>query len=313
MSGMRLVFAGTPEFARPSLLALHRADHEIALVITQPDRPAGRGLKLKAPAVKEEALSLGLPVVQPEGMEDEELRRRLEAISPEAAIVVAFGQKIPGWLLSLPRFGCLNVHASLLPRYRGAAPIQRALMNGDEVTGVTIMQLDEGWDTGPILSQRPVEIRPDDNAGTLHDRLAVLGAELLVETLAALAEGRVSPRPQDEAAATRAPKIRPEEMRIAWHMPAERIHNLVRALSPAPLAETSHGERRLQIVETAVARSEGVEGTPGTVLAVEEGGVAVATGRGVLRLLRVKPAGGRVISAADYARGYRLGPGAVLG
>ncbi|NLG84974.1 MAG: methionyl-tRNA formyltransferase [Firmicutes bacterium] len=310
---MRLVFAGTPEFACPSLLALHRAGHELVLVITQPDRPAGRGLKLNAPVVKEEALSLDLPVVQPEGMEETTLRRRLEEIAPEAVIVVAFGQKIPGWLLSLPRFGCLNVHASLLPRYRGAAPIQRALMNGDEVTGVTIMQLDEGWDTGPLLSQRVVEIRPDDNAGTLHDRLAVVGAELLVETLAALAEGRISPRPQDEAAATRAPKIRPEEMRIDWRWPAARLHNLVRALAPKPLAETFHGAQRLQIVEAALARPEGEDHPPGTVLAVEGEGILVATGRGVLRLVRLKPAGGRVMAAADYARGYRLTPGVVLG
>lgn len=310
---MRLVFAGTPEFARPSLKALHRAGHEIALVITQPDRPSGRGQRPKAPAIKEEALSLGLPVVQPEGMEDEDLRSRLAALAPDAVVVVAFGQKIPPWLLDLPRFGCVNVHASLLPRYRGAAPIQRALMDGETVTGVTIMRVDEGWDTGPILSQRAVAIEPADNAGTLHDRLAALGAELLVETLAGLAEGRIIPRPQDEAGATRAPKIQPEEARIDWRAPAGRIHNLVRALSPAPLAETFHGERRLQIVETALARSEGEEGLPGAVLAVERDGILVATGRGVLRLLRVKPAGGRIISGADYARGYRLGAGAMLG
>jgi len=310
---MRLVFAGTPDFACPSLLALHRAGHEIALVITQPDRPAGRGWQLKPPPVKEKALSLGLPVLQPESLDEPELRRRLEELAPEAVVVVAFGQKIPAWLLALPRYGCLNVHASLLPRYRGAAPIQRALMDGEEVTGVTIMQLDEGWDTGPILTQRTVEIRPEDNAGTLHDRLAVIGAELLVETLAALGEGRIMPRPQDESLATRAPKIRPEEMRLDWTMPARRIHNLVRALAPAPLAETFHGPRRLQIVETSLARPEGKDGPPGTVLVVDREGALVAAGEGAVRLVRVKPAGGKTMTAAEYARGYRLGPGAVLG
>ena len=310
---MRLVFAGTPEFARPSLKALHRAGHELALVITQPDRPSGRGQRMKAPAIKEEALSLRLPVVQPEGMEDGDLRARLAALAPDAVVVVAFGQKIPAWLLELPRFGCINVHASLLPRYRGAAPIQRALMDGETVTGVTIMRLDEGWDTGPILSQRAVAIESADNAGTLHDRLAALGAELLVETLAGLAQGKIAARPQDEAGATRAPKIRPEEARVDWHAPAERIHNLVRALAPAPLAETFHGERRLQIVETALARPDGEEAPPGTVLAVEREAVVVATGRGSLRLIRLKPAGGRIISAGDYARGYRLAAGTTLG
>lgn len=310
---MRLVFAGTPEFACPSLVSLVEAGHEISLVITQPDRPAGRGWQLKPPPVKEKALALGLPVIQPEGLDGPELRRRLEELAPEAVVVVAFGQKIPDWLLALPRFGCLNVHASLLPRYRGAAPIQRALMAGEEVTGVTIMQLDAGWDTGPILAQQTVMIRPEDNAGTLHDRLAEVGAALLVETLADLVAGRIRPRPQDDNLATRAPKLRPEEMRIDWTKPARQIHNLVRALAPAPLAETFHAGRRLQIIETALFPGKGEEATPGTVLAVDREGVLVATGEGVLCLVRVKPAGGKAMTAAAYARGHRLGPGAILG
>ncbi|MGE5598926.1 MAG: methionyl-tRNA formyltransferase, partial [Bacteroidota bacterium] len=169
---MRLVFAGTPDFACPSLLALREAGHDLALVITQPDRPCGRGQRLRPPAVKAEAGCLDLPCVQPDCLDTPDMRRRLEELAPDAVVVVAFGQKIPPWLLALPPFGCLNVHASLLPRYRGAAPIQRALLDGAAETGVTIMRLDEGWDTGPIVLQRAVAIAPEDNAGTLHDKLA---------------------------------------------------------------------------------------------------------------------------------------------
>ncbi len=315
MRPWRLVFAGTPEFACPSLEALARAGHAILLVISQPDRPSGRGQQLKPPPVKTAALRLGLPIEQPEGIDSPAVRSRLAELSADAVVVVAYGQKIPPWLLSLPPLGCLNVHASLLPRYRGAAPIQRAVMNGDTETGVTIMRLDEGWDTGPLLCQRRVAIRPEDDAGALHDRLAAAGADLLCEALAGLAAGTVRAAAQDETRATRAPKLKPEEMRLDWSAPAARIQNLVRALAPAPLAETFHAGRRLQIMRVMRPEAAGpaAEAAPGTVIAVRRDGVLVQTGSGPLLLLEVKPANGRPMPAAAYARGHHLLPGAQLG
>ena len=312
MIPLRVVFAGTPDFACPSLRALSKAGHRLLLVICQPDRPRGRGMRLASPAVKLEADHIGLPLAQPELIDTPDFRRTLEALAPDFVAVVAFGQKIPSWLLSLPPLGCLNVHASLLPRYRGAAPIQRAIMNGDEETGVTIMRLDEGWDTGPLLTQGRVRIGPHEDAGSLHDRLASVGARLLVETVARLAAGEIVPVPQDDAAATRAPKIRPEEERLDWTRPTTALYNLVRALAPGPLAETSHGSKRLQIRETRPAEPAG-DSPPGTVQAVNGGGILVRTGDGALLLTRVKPAGGRLMSAADYARGHGLAPGDRLG
>ena len=312
MNPLRVIFAGTPEFACPSLAALNEADCQVILVITQPDRPAGRGRRLSPPAVKSLANRLGLPLMQPDRIDTPELRRRLEALGPDVVVVVAFGHKIPPWLLTLPPWGCLNAHASLLPRYRGAAPIQRALMNGDEETGVTIMRLDEGWDTGTILRQRSIRVAPEEDAGALHDRLAAIGAELLAETLAGLAAGTVVPVAQDDSLATKAPKLRPEETRLDWREPALKLHNLVRALAPAPLAETFHGAGRLQVARTQVVPSNGQE-APGTILEIKAEGALVRTGNGGLRLIQVKPANGRLMSAADYARGYHLHPRDVLG
>ncbi|MGE5550181.1 MAG: methionyl-tRNA formyltransferase [Bacteroidota bacterium] len=309
---MRIVFAGTPDFACPSLAAIKAAGHEVVQVITQPDRPCGRGQRLMPPAVKEHAACLGLDPLQPERIDTPALRRLLTALSPEAVVVVAFGQKIPPWLLTLAPLGCLNVHASLLPRYRGAAPIQRAIMNGEVETGVTIMLLDEGWDTGPLLCQRAVRIEPQDDAGSLHDRLAAVGAELLVQALEGLAAGTLIPVPQDETRSSRAPKLRPEEMRLAWHEPATKLHNLVRALAPSPLVETFHAERRLQVRRTQAVVCNAAQ-PPGTVLSAGKDGILVRAGEDALRLLEVKPANGRLMHAAEYARGHRLMPGTRLG
>lgn len=311
MRPLRLVFAGTPEFAGPSLYALHEAGHQVVLVVSQPDRPRGRGQRLKSPPVKECGDSLGLAVVQPEQIDTPSFRRDLEMLVPDAVVVVAFGQKIPSWLLSLPPLGCLNVHASLLPKYRGAAPIQRAIMNGETETGVTIMQLDEGWDTGPLVCQRTVRIGPEDDAGSLHDRLAAAGAELLVQALAGLAGGGLRPVAQDEAAATKAPKLRPEEMRLDWRAPAPRLHNLVRALAPAAAAETFHGDRRLLIVRTSAVALDN-EASPGTVVGVGPEGVLVQADEGALLLVTLKPANGHPMPAEAYARGHQLIPGVRL-
>ncbi|MGE5530378.1 MAG: methionyl-tRNA formyltransferase [Patescibacteria group bacterium] len=311
MTRLRLIFAGTPAFARPSLAALWQAGHEILLVVTQPDRPRGRGRRLAPPDVKIAADALALPVLQPERIDNPETERLITGLAPDAVIVVAFGQKIPPWLLNLPRLGCLNVHASLLPKYRGASPIQRALMAGETRTGVCVMRLDEGWDTGPVYTRRVMAIGPDENAGELQDRLAEAGAGLLVETLAAITETGLTPVPQDGAQATTAPKLRPEEARLSWREAAQRLHNLVRALAPVPLAETFHAGRRLQIARTAAEASD-AKAPPGTVLEIGRG-ILVRCGDGALRLLLVKPEGGRLMPAEAYARGRRLLPGVRLG
>ena len=311
MRGKKLVFAGTPDFACPSLRALHDAGHEIALVITQPDRPRGRGCRITAPAVKIEAERLELEIIQPELLDSDGMHSRLGLLAPEAVIIVAYGQKIPPWLLALPPLGCLNVHASLLPAYRGAAPIQRAILNGATHTGVTIMQLDAGWDTGPLINQEIVDIDPLENAGSLHDRLAAAGAVLLIKALSGLASGALKPVCQDGALATIAPKIKGEETRISWRESAARLHNLVRALAPAPLAETFHGEKRLQIIRTE-PRAHQDGGNSGDVIQVSPEGVFVQTGHGILLLTEVKPENGRVMTAAAYARGHRLLPGVRL-
>ena len=313
MSGLpSLVFMGTPDFAVPSLRALSAAGFPILAVVTQPDRPRGRGHRLTPSPVKAAALELGLPVRQPERVDEPEVVAWLEALAPEAVVVVAFGQKIPSEILHLPPLGCVNVHASLLPRYRGAAPIQRAIMAGDPVSGITTMLMDEGWDTGPILLQEATELAPDETGGSLHDRLAEMGARLLVETLKGLKAGTLAPIPQDERLATRAPKLREEEQYIDWSQPAGVIERLVRALHPFPGAVTFHRGRRLIIERAAVAGSpEGgaSSGEPGGVILPGQGRLLVRTGRGLLELLQLRPAGKASMTARDYLNGFPVEPG----
>jgi methionyl-tRNA formyltransferase len=305
---MRIVFAGTPEFAAVSLEALLGAGHEVALVLTQPDRPAGRGQKPRASAVKRLAASRGLRLVQPQTLREESVQAALAAARPEAIVVVAYGLLVPRAVLELPPAGCLNVHASLLPRWRGAAPIQRALLAGDALTGVTVMRMDEGLDTGPILLQEAVPIGPEDTAGTLHDRLARLGAGLLVR---ALATPGLEPRPQDERAATYAPRIRKEEARIDWTRSAEEIERAVRAFDPAPGAQTHLDGLALKIWRAAVV--PGVREPPGTVCEADEKGILVACGRDALRITELQRAGGRRLPAGAFLAGARIAPGTRLG
>ena len=243
---MRLAFAGTPEFARVAVARLHGAGHEVALVLTQPDRPAGRGMKVAASPVKEFALAHGIAVAQPRGLrldgkfadDARAARDALAAARPDVIVVAAYGLILPPWLLALPRFGCLNIHASLLPRWRGAAPIQRAIEAGDDVTGVTIMQMDAGLDTGPMLLAETVEIGVDESAGALQDRLATLGGELIVEVLGALCKAPLAGRPQPEAGVTYAAKITKAEAMIDWRAPASSIERRLRAFDPAPGARS---------------------------------------------------------------------------
>jgi methionyl-tRNA formyltransferase len=303
---MRIVFAGTPAFAAASLEALLRAGHEVKLVLTQPDRPAGRGLKEQSSAVHRLARERGLPLLQPATLKENSVLPAVMAAVPEALVVAAYGKILPGPLLrSAPR-GAINVHASLLPRWRGAAPIQRALLAGDAVTGATIMQMEESLDTGPILLQEKLPISAEDTAGTLHDKLAALGAQLL---LRALAEAPAA-RPQNEAEATYAARVGTSEAEIDWSRTAREIDRQVRAFNPAPGART-------QVDGVAVklwhARPEAAAGAPGTVCSADTGGILVACGTGALRVLELQRAGGKRISAGAFLAGFKLAAGARFG
>ena len=303
---MKLVFAGTPEFAATSLDALLEAGHEIALVLTQPDRPAGRGLKLQPSAVKRLAQVRGLALLQPAALDDTAVAA-IGAALPAAIVVAAYGLMVPPAVLGLPARGCLNVHASLLPRWRGAAPIQRALLAGDAATGITIMQMDAGLDTGAILLQEPLPIAPDDTAGTLHDKLAALGARLIVRALAA----RPDPQSQDESRATYARRIRKEEAEIDWRRPAEEIERQVRAFDPAPGTQTRLNGGPLKIWSARIER--GATGLPGAICAAGPAGIVVACGRDGLRVTELQRAGGRRLAAAEFLAGFKLGSEARLG
>jgi methionyl-tRNA formyltransferase len=304
---MTLVFAGTPEFAATSLQALLGAGHQIALVLTQPDRKAGRGLKPHPPAVKRLAEARGLLVVQPAALDDA-LVAHIRMLRPEAIVVVAYGRLVPAALLEVPPHGCVNVHASLLPRWRGAAPIQRALMAGDASSGITIMQMNAGLDTGPILLQEALPIAPDDTAGTLHDKLATLGGRLIVRALAT----RVNPQQQDEALATYAPRLRKEEAEIDWSRPASAIERHVRAFNPAPGAQTRIGGSVVKIWHALVER--GTTGAPpGTVRVADFSGVVVSCGQDELRITELQRAGGRRLPAGEFLSGFRLAVGARFG
>ncbi len=303
---MRILFAGTPEFAATALKALAEAGHDIALTLTQPDRPAGRGLQPKPSAVKTLALELGLPVYQPAELKSEAARRPLAEAQAEVMVVAAYGLILPPAVLQIPRLGCVNIHASLLPRWRGAAPIQRAILAGDAETGITLMQMDAGLDTGPILSMARLPIAADETAGSLHDKLAALGAREVVRLLPRLAAGEVKAQPQDDARAVYAPKIGKDEARIDWRLPASVVDRVVRAFNPVPGAWT---EWRGQVLKIWRARPAAGSGAPGTVLSATAEGLRVACGEGALTVLELQKAGGRRLSAAAFLAGQPLAPG----
>jgi len=311
---LRIVFAGTPEFAVPALEALQAAGHEIAAVYTQPDRPAGRGQALTASPVKRRALELGLPVEQPSSLKSAEAVARLAGQRIDLMVVVAYGLILPQAVLDVPRLGCWNIHASLLPRWRGAAPIQRAILAGDVETGVTIMQMDAGLDTGPMLLVRPATIGARDQAGDLHDRLSALGAEAIVAAIDEWHAGLLVPQPQPPDGATYASKIRKEEARIDWTHSAVAVDRLVRAFNPWPVAETLWAGRQLRVwqAEPEPAAASGPAAEAGTVLEAADGRIVVATGEGNLRLVRVQLAGRRAMTAAEFLNAHSL-TGARLG
>jgi len=304
---MKLVFAGTPEFAAVSLAALLGARHEVTLVLTQPDRPAGRGLKPQPSAVKRLALARGLRIIQPGKLNEVEALGAVAAACPQVIVVAAYGLLLPSVLLALPAQGCLNVHASLLPRWRGAAPIQRALLAGDTETGVTIMQMDEGLDTGAMLLQRTIPIASDDTTGTLHDKLAALGAQLLVQALTKIP----APRAQDAAAATYAPRIHKREAAIDWHKPAVEIGRQVRAFNPAPGAQTRIDGETFKIWRAGI--EPGIAAAPGTVSTTGPDGIVVACGVDALRITELQRAGGKRLPAQAFLAGFRLAQGARFG
>ena len=305
MPPYRVVFMGTPEFAVPSLDALARTE-EVTLVVTNPDRPSGRGRALTAPPVKREAQRLGIPVFQPEKARGPESVARIAGERPELIVVVAYGQILPPSILDIPEYGCINVHASLLPRYRGAAPINWAIARGETVTGVTIMKMDPGMDTGPMLHVREMAIGEDDTAETMFPKLSSLGAQALAEALGKLREGTLAEIPQDESRATYAPMIRKEHGRIDWGKSALVLCNLVRGMTPWPSAFTDHGGKVLKVLSASVREGRG---RPGEILSVDRDGIVVACGEGALLLCKVQPEGGKAMSSREYAQGRRVRKG----
>jgi methionyl-tRNA formyltransferase len=310
ISSLSIVFAGTPEFSVPALRALIASSHRVIGVYTQPDRPAGRGRQLTASAVKECALEQQLAVFQPSTLRDPAQVEALAMLKPDVMVVVAYGLILPTAVLSVPRYGCLNIHASLLPRWRGAAPIHRAILAGDTCTGITIMQMDAGLDTGPMLLERQVDIATRETTASLHDRLSMLGAEAIVTALDQLAAGTLQARPQPSDGVTYASKIAKEEARIDWHQSAVQIDRQVRAFVPWPIAETRwRGEQlRIWLAEPLI---DVTNASPGTVVATGSDAFAVATGAGVLRVLRVQQAGRKTVAAGEFARANDL-QGAVM-
>ncbi|MDR3564852.1 MAG: methionyl-tRNA formyltransferase [Negativicutes bacterium] len=313
MANLRIIYMGTPEFAVPCLDRLIQEGHSVAAVVTQPDRPKGRGRKLAPSAVKEFALEQGLTVLQPEKIREADFVAQLEALRPDMIVVVAFGQFLPRVLLDLPPLGCINVHASLLPKYRGAAPIHWAVMSGEKTTGVTTMFMDSGMDTGDMILKVETSIGPDETSGQLHDRLKLLGADVLAQTLELAASGSLSRTPQDNTAATYAPLLNRETERIDWNNPAPIVHNLVRGLNPWPGAYCLHGDKNLKIWRTEFRSTSLPAQTPGRVSAIGGDNVIVATANGTVELCEVQPENRRRMAAGEYARGYGLNVGEILG
>jgi len=324
-SQLRVAFAGTPAFAARSLAALIRAGFDIPLVLTQPDRPAGRGMKLQPSEVKQLALQHGLPVAQPTGLrldgryasQARQAQAEIEAARPDVLVVAAYGLILPQWLLEGPRLGCLNVHASLLPRWRGAAPIHRAIEAGDTETGITIMQMDQGLDTGDMLLTERLPIAPADTTGSLHDRLAELGGRLVVDALEMAACGGLSRTAQPEAGVTYAHKIAKAESLIDWHRPALEIERRIRAFDPFPGAVTALGTDTLKVWAAQVIAAPTAHAAaavlPGTVLGVDRSGVRVATAAGELLLTELQRAGGKRLPVADFLAGFAWPTGGRLG
>ena len=303
---MRVIFMGTPDFAVPSLQALLDRGDDICAVFTQPDKPKGRGHKLQPPPVKELALRHSLPVLQPDTLRDEAVQGSIAELEPDAIIVVAYGKLLPPKVLSVPRLGCINVHGSLLPKYRGAAPIQWAVINGEKTAGVTTMFMAEGMDTGDMLLKSETEVGPEETSGELFDRLKLLGAKLLTETLDKLEQGELKAIPQDGTQATLAPLLKKEMSALDWSEPAQRIHDRIRGLNPWPCAAADLDGKRVKLLASQVIEGEGVPGTAYNL----DGELAAACGRGMLRITELQADTGKRMSGKDYLLGHPLKEGA---
>jgi len=306
---LRTVFMGTPDFALQTLQGLIDAGCKMVGVYTQPDRPKGRGKQLAAPPVKELAQKYDIPVYQPLKLRQPEAVAELEALAPDLIVVVAYGQILPKSVLEIPAHGCINVHASLLPKYRGAAPINKAIIDGETETGITTMYMDVGLDTGDMLVKKTLAIGPEETAGELHDRLASLGRETMEETLRRLCAGTLQREVQDDEQSTYASMMRKEDGRIDWNRSAQEIHNHVRGLDPWPGAYTTINGELLKLAETS---PEAAEGLPGSVIAADKNGVCVACGSGSLRIQQLQLAGRKRLAAADFLRGCPLEAGAMM-
>ncbi len=303
---MKLIFAGTPEFAARALAALLESNHRIVLVLTQPDRPSGRGMKTTASPVKRLAQENHVPVAQPATLKDAQTQELLRSLGADLMVVAAYGLILPPAVLDIPRLGAINIHASLLPRWRGAAPIPRALLAGDPETGISIIKLDTGLDTGPVLLRHAIAIEDEDDAGSLHARRAERGAKLVVEALALLEEGRLEATPQPAHGATYAPKLDKSEARIDWARPAVEIGRKIRAFNPFPGALARLAGEDVKIWRAQLAKADGA---PGEILAAGDQGILVACGRGSVQILELQRAGARRLAAGDFLRGQRLNPG----
>lgn len=306
MGKLRTVFMGTPDFAVPCLDMLIKEDYTVAAVVTQPDRPKGRGQKLAYSPVKEAALSYDLPVLQPDNIKTDEIYKHLLSLKPDVIIVVAFGQLLPKKILDLPAYGCINVHASLLPKYRGSAPIHWAVINGEASTGITTMYMDIGMDTGDMIVKAGLPILPDDTTGSVHDKLKNLGAAVLSDTLNQISAGTALRHPQNEADATYARLLNRDTERIDWHQPAIAIHNLVRGLSPWPVAYCKLQNKSLKIWQTRVYNASQPCTEPGKVVQITKEGLVVETGKGTIEVLEVQPESKRRMKASDCVCGYCL-------
>jgi len=302
---------GTPDFAVTSLKALSDAKHSILAVITQPDKPKGRGRVMTMPPVKALAIKQGIPVYQPEKIRDKGIIQKIKTLSPDLIVVVAYGKIIPETILNIPPKGCINVHASLLPKYRGAAPINCAIIRGEQETGVTIMFIDKGMDTGPVLSAEKVPIYCSDTAIDLHDKLKIKGAQLLVKTIELLQMDNIVPEPQDDSMATYAPMLKKEDGRVDWGKDAEEIRNLVRGLFPWPCAYTHCNDTTLKIFNGKIAPKL-TNAIPGTVIGTDTDGLRIATGNGIFIIQEVQPANGKRLKISEFLRGHKIATGQIL-
>jgi methionyl-tRNA formyltransferase len=307
----RIIFMGTPEFAVPALKALHNHDQDVVLVVTQPDRRKGRGRRLSLPPVKKTAANLGYKVVQPSSVRSTEFSNVIAELEPDFIVVVAFGHIIAKNTLDIPKIATINIHASLLPKYRGSAPIQWAIINGEKKTGVTIMLMDEGMDTGDILLSSELEIAPDDTSGTLHERLSDLGADLLIQTLNAFETGDIHPIPQNHSQATYAPLLKKNDGRMDWKVPAQSLEKFIRGMTPWPGAYTFHEQKRLKIFK-AKTIFKNTSDPPGTVMKGFPDELWIATGKGALSILEIQGESGKRLLVKDFLRGYPLPPGTHL-